>query len=32
VTFDQNEEEEKIVMFNRNEKKKEKMTKQCEHV
>jgi hypothetical protein len=32
VTFDQNEEKEKIVMFDRNEREKEKMTKQCEHV
>jgi hypothetical protein len=32
VTFDQDERKEKIVMFDRDEKEKEKMTKQCEHV
>jgi hypothetical protein len=32
VTSDQDEEEEKIVMSDRDEKEEEKMTKQCEHV
>jgi hypothetical protein len=32
VTSDQDEREKKIVMFDRDEKEKKKMTKQCEHV